>query len=388
MNWFKKKQQQTPTCLLTKHRRFLFDLHYLRHQNLLEPKKIIIMVVAYFVFSCAIVAIFIWNLSYSTIVDFYNSGTPRSVDLEISEILHLVFSLKFMEIDDFNTYVNLQSTVWSSIAIILVGIALSVAGCITQSLTKNPLADPSTLGIVGATVFMVVLAISFDFRMYTQKIGFAFIGGGIAALMLLGMVMMSKQKKSFLKMTLAGLATGVFFNTIAYFIRSTEESASSANMLYILGGPENILKANGFPDFQLLWICAVIIIVGFIITMIISHKLSLLDLGDEKAKNLGTSVIYVKLIAILATILLIAPSILLAGNVAFVGLFTPHIVRKLFGVRDFRAVIPLSAVFGAIITSLGLLLTREVPSINSSIWMHFIGAPTLAYVGWVNWKNA
>ncbi|MCV3753976.1 FecCD family ABC transporter permease [Ureaplasma zalophigenitalium] len=347
-----------------------------------------IIIFSYVILLFVLFGVFTWNLSYATKIDLYTNGSPVSVQMTLKEILNLVFSLRFLTIDDFNTYANLQNTVWSSIAIMLVGVALSTAGCITQTLTRNPLADPSTLGIVSATVFMVVLAISFDFRMYQQKIGFAFIGGGVAALMLLGMVFMSKQKKSFLKMTLAGLATGVFFNTVSYFIRSSEESASSANMLYILGGPENILKANGFADFKLLWISAVIIVFGFIISMLISHKLSLLDLGDEKAKNLGSSVVYIKMIAILATILLIAPSILLAGNVAFVGLFTPHIVRKVFGVRDYRIVIPLSGSVGALITALGLILTREIPSINSSIWMHFIGAPTLAYVGWVNWKNA
>ncbi|MCV3728239.1 iron ABC transporter permease [Ureaplasma miroungigenitalium] len=382
--FFKKKK----ISLINTAKPFVFDSRTLRYQKLISPKKIAMIIFAYIILLFVLFGVFIWNLSYASKIDLYTNGSPVSVQMHLRDILKLVFSLRFLVIDDFNTYANLQNTVWSSIAIMLVGVALSTAGCITQTLTRNPLADPSTLGIVSATVFMVVLAISFDFRMYQQKIGFAFIGGGVAALMLLGMVFMSKQKKSFLKMTLAGLATGVFFNTVSYFIRSSEESASSANMLYILGGPENILKANGFADFKLLWICAVTIVIGFVVSMLISHKLSLLDLGDEKAKNLGSSVVYIKMIAILATILLIAPSILLAGNVAFVGLFTPHIVRKVFGVRDYRIVIPLSASVGALITALGLILTREIPSINSSIWMHFIGAPTLAYVGWVNWKNA
>ncbi|MCV3743574.1 iron ABC transporter permease [Ureaplasma sp. ES3154-GEN] len=372
--------------LCQKHQ-YTFDLSIIKNTDLISKKKIAVMIISYIAMSIAIFWIFIWNLSYATTIDFASHGTPTSIDLEFHVALKKVFSLEFLETDKFNSNGNLQNTVWSSIAIILVGLALAVAGSITQSLTKNPLADPSTLGIVQATVFMVVLAISFNFRIYAHRFGFAFIGGGIAAIMLVILTFFSKNRKSYIQMTLAGLAVGVFFNTVTYFIRSSDEGASTANVLYVLGGPENILKANGFADWKTLWIAAILITIGLIIAMGIAHKLSLLELGDEKAKNLGTSVVVIKLVAIIAAILLITPSILLAGNVAFVGLFTPHIVRKIFKVRDFRAVIPLSAVMGAVLTSLGLILQREIPSINSSIWMQFIGAPTLAWVGWMHRKN-
>ncbi|MCV3728244.1 iron ABC transporter permease [Ureaplasma miroungigenitalium] len=368
-------------------KQYTFQLALLRHINLMSKRKIAALIICYLVLSLAVFWIFIWNLTYATTIDFASHGTPTSINMSFHEIMHKVFSLEFLVRDKFNSNGNLQNTVWSSLAIILVGFGLSVAGSITQSLTKNPLADPSTLGIVQATVFMVVLAISFNFRLYSFRFGFAFIGGAIAAMMLIILTFFSKQRKSYIQMTLAGLAVGVFFNTITYFLRSSDESAASANIFYVLGGPENILKATGFADWKTLWISAILIGIGLIMSMLIAHKLSLLELGDEKAKNLGSAIIYIKLLAILAAILLITPSILLAGNVAFVGLFTPHIIRKVFGVRDFRVLIPLSAVLGATLTSLGLILAREVPSINSSIWMQFIGAPTLAWVGWMHRKN-
>ncbi|MCV3753981.1 FecCD family ABC transporter permease [Ureaplasma zalophigenitalium] len=363
---------------------FKFNISLLQHINLISKRKISLLIICYLVLSLAVFWIFIWNLTYATTIDFASHGTPTSINMSFGRIMNKVFSLQFLEHDKFNSNGNLQNTVWSSIAIILVGFGLSVAGSITQSLTKNPLADSSTLGIVQATVFMVVLAISFNFRLYSFRFSFAFIGGAIAAVMLIVLTFFSKQRKSYIQMTLAGLAVGVFFNTITYFLRSSDESAAGANIFYVLGGPENILKATGFADWKTLWIAAILIGIGLIISMLIAHKLSLLELGDQKAKNLGSAIVYVKLAAILAAILLITPSILLAGNVAFVGLFTPHIIRKVFGVRDFRVLIPLSAVLGATLTSLGLILAREIPSINSSIWMQFIGAPTLAWVGWMH----
>lgn len=359
------------------------------------PKKHKFLLIFFaLIFMVAIIfGIWIWNLSYASYTDF-----EKLVDVKFSIVtsIKLVFSGQYLEENNIK-YINLQATVWISLASILSGIALSIAGCVTQSLTKNPLADSGTLGIVNATVFMVVIAFALKFNVaetfnkyHLTKtdivILFAFAGGILSSLMLFILVFGANKKLSYIKITLAGLAIGIFFNTITYYIRIQSSSGSQINFLYVLGGAENIFNTH-VESYKILWISAILILIGVSLAYLVSHKLTLIEIGDEKAKNLGTAIIPIKIIAIISTIFCIAPSIMLVGNVAFVGLFTPHIIRKIFSTRDYRIVMPLSALLGAILTSFGVVLFREVQYVNSSIWMTIIGAPTLAYVGWRHWNR-
>lgn len=345
--------------------------------------KTIMIIISSIMMILTVFAIWVWNISYST---YYNNALGKDVYYDINEALQIIFSGEFLKVGEIR-YLNIKATFWMSISSILSGISLAIAGCITQSLTKNPLADSSTLGIVHASVFMVVVAFSRSLIGYGSLFGMAIVGGIISLIILFGLVFGSKNKASYIKITLAGLAIGVFFNTITYFFRIESLEASNINFRYVLGGSENIYLTHEKP-FQTLWISAILIGIGSIMALVLSHKLTLLEIGDEKAKNLGSSVIAIKTFAIISTAFLIPPTILLVGNIAFVGLFAPHVIRKLFGIRDYRIVMPLSALFGSMITSLGLILYREVQYINSSIWMTFIGAPTLAYVGWRHWNRA
>lgn len=164
-----------------------------------------------------IFGIWIWNLSYASYTDF-----EKLVDVKFSIVtsIKLVFSGQYLEENNIK-YINLQATVWISLASILSGIALSIAGCVTQSLTKNPLADSGTLGIVNATVFMVVIAFALKFNVaetfnkyHLTKtdivILFAFAGGILSSLMLFILVFGANKKLSYIKITLAGLAIGIF----------------------------------------------------------------------------------------------------------------------------------------------------------------------------------
>ncbi|RCJ03131.1 FecCD family ABC transporter permease [Ureaplasma urealyticum] len=362
---------------------FRFKLFKQIQNQTTKKLKPLILLVAAIILIATIFSIWIWNISYA---NFYDQTLNKYVYFSLNESLKLIFSGQFLDSSNIK-YLNLQATFWASIASILSGISLAIAGCVTQALTRNPLADSSTLGIVQSSVFMIVIAFSHNIISFGGLFGFAIVGGIIASIILLILVFATRNKLSYVKITLAGLAIGVFFNTIAYFVRIQSAKGSSINFKYVLGGSENIYPTHIDP-FLTLWVSAVLILIGVIIAYVLAHKLTLLEIGDEKAKNLGSSIIIVKILAIVSTIFLISPTILLVGNIAFVGLFAPHIVRKVFGIRDYRHVMPLSGLFGAMITSLGLILYRETIYINSSIWMSFIGAPVLAYLGWKHWNRA
>lgn len=85
-----------------------------------------------------------------------------------------------------------------------------------------------------------------------------------------------------------------------------------------------------------------IVIIGFIVAYVVAHKMTLIEIGDDKAKNLGTAIIPIKITAIIATIFLVAPSIILVGNVAFVGSIDQWLFCKKYTAHDYRLIMPLS----------------------------------------------
>ena len=354
----------------------------IKNQQVKKLKPLILIGATVFLI-IAIFSIWVWNISYA---NFYDQQLNKYVYFPLHESLKLIFNGHFLDPTNIK-YLNLQATFWASISSILSGISLAIAGCVTQALTKTPLADSSTLGIVQSSVFMIVIAFSYNMISFGELFVFAIIGGIISSIILLILVFATRSRLSYIKITLAGLAIGVFFNTISYFIRIQSAKGSSINFKYVLGGSENIYTTHIDP-FLTLWVSAILILIGVILACFLAYKLTLLEIGDEKAKNLGSSIIIIKILAIISTIFLVSPTILLVGNIAFVGLFGPHIVRKIFSIRDYRYVMPLSGLLGAMITSLGLILYRETIYINSSIWMSFIGAPVLAYLGWKHWNRA
>lgn len=280
-----------------------------------------------------------------------------------------------------NDFRILSESAWAIIATMVASVGLALTGLVAQSLTKNPLADASTLGVIQAGIFALLVALSVGWTSYYLKFLFVIIGVLAAALLLFLIITVSKGRATPAKIILAGLAIGIIFKAFSFFIKHGDSTLNRVSFNYTLGGAESINKSIGNDQWLTLYVSSGLILGCLLIFVVLTRSLTLLELGDEKAKQLGIKVKTTKVISILILIIAIPSAVILVGNLAFVGLFSAHITRYLFKTRDYRVLLLPSILVGATIGLFGLFLSNWIPSINSGLWMTFIGAPYIIYAG-------
>ncbi|MGP4079938.1 FecCD family ABC transporter permease [Pseudalkalibacillus sp. R45] len=238
------------------------------------------------------------------------------------------------------------------IGAILVGAALSVSGAIMQGLTRNPLADPGLLGLTaGANAALAVTMVFIPTANYFGIMIACFIGAAIGAIMVFGIGSMKKGGFSPFRIVLAGAAVSAFLFAVAegggiYFKISKDVSMWTAGGL--VGTSWSQLQAI-FP----------FIVFGILISLTLSRQLTILSLNEEVAVGLGQKITQIKAILFVVIILLAGASVALVGNMAFIGLMIPHIVRAIVG-TDYRSILPMSAVLGAAFMLLADTLGRTI----------------------------
>jgi iron complex transport system permease protein len=224
-------------------------------------------------------------------------------------------------------------------AAIFVGAALAVSGAIMQGLTRNPLADPGLLGLTaGANAALAVTIAFFPAANYFGIMIGCFIGAAVGALMVFGIGAMKKGGFSPLRIVLAGAAVSAFLYAIAEGIGIYFKISKDVSM-WTAGG---IIGTS----WSQLYAIVPFITVGILISLLLSRQLTILSLSEEVAVGLGQKTIYIKSVLFIVIILLAGASVALVGNMAFIGLMVPHIVRAIVG-TDYRFIIPISAILGA-----------------------------------------
>ena len=223
------------------------------------------------------------------------------------------------------------------IAAFFVGAALAVAGAIMQGMTKNPLAEPGLLGLTSGADLALSLALAFIPGISFLMIMFSsFVGAGIGMLIVFGIGATSRNGLSPLKLVLAGAAVSLFLQAIS----------SSVAILFNVAKNVSMWTAGGLISTS--WDALIIIpfiVVGLFIAILYSKQLTILSLNEELAKGLGQKTKLIKTVLMMVVIILAGTAVALIGNLTFVGLFIPHIVRKFVG-ADYRFIIPMSIIVG------------------------------------------
>lgn len=225
------------------------------------------------------------------------------------------------------------------VAAIFVGAGLAVSGAIMQGLTRNPLADPGLLGLSGGANAALALTLAFNPSISYLYLTLAcFIGAAIGAIMVFGIGMVKKGGLSPLRIVLAGAAVSAFLLAISegigiYFKISQDVSLWTAGG--VIGTTWSQLK-----------IIIPVISISIFIAILLAKKLTVLSFSEEVAIGLGQKIIVIKTILFIIIILLAGASVAPVGNMAFIGLMVPHMVRPIVG-PDYRFVIPMSAIAGA-----------------------------------------
>lgn len=263
------------------------------------------------------------------------------------------------------------------IAAMLIGAALAVSGAIMQGVTRNPLADPGLLGLTSGSNLALAIAFVFVPSLGTFGIMAAcFVGAAFGAAIVVLLGAFGRGRLSPLRVVLAGAAVSSFMYAIAdgvtlYFKISKDVSMWTAGGL--IGTTMQQVQTIG-P----------VILIGLFLVPFLAHQMNVLSLSDDVATGLGQKLVFVKLMLFLLVIILTGASVALIGNMVFVGLMIPHIVRKVVG-TDYRHILPLSIFAGAAFMLLAETLGRtinapyETPVVAIA---SMLGLPFFLFVVW------
>lgn len=255
---------------------------------------------------------------------------------------------------------------------IIAGGALGVSGTLMQSITRNPVADPSILGVnTGASLFVVAGLAFFNITSAGEYIWLSIIGAAVTAALVYGVASIGNGGATPLKLALAGTAASTALGSLLSAVLLPADSHVMDSFRFWQVG--SIGGAN-WGNIRLL---LPFFSVGLILAVFLSPRLNALALGDEMAVSLGVNVRLVRGLSALAGVLLCGATTALAGPIGFVGLMVPHMVRHFFG-SDLKILMPMSAIGGAGLLLLADVIGRLIGGAGETevgIVTAFIGAP-------------
>lgn len=269
-----------------------------------------------------------------------------------------------------------QERIPRTIFSLLAGAALGVSGALMQSITRNPIADPSILGVnTGASLFVVIGIAFFQITTASQYIVFALVGAGLTAMLVFGIASMGKGGASPLKLALAGAASSAALSSLLSAIMLPRNEVMNAFRFWQVG------SVSG-ATWEGIYTILPIIVIGILLAFLVAPALNALSLGEELATGLGVRTKRVRLLGAIAGIMLCGATTALAGPIGFVGLMIPHCIRLLGGV-NVRLMMPLSALGGAILLTGSDVIGRLLGSpseLEVGIVTAFLGAPILIII--------
>ena len=270
------------------------------------------------------------NIAFSKVVDVLLGNDPDSLEAAI-------------------IFQRIPRTVFG----ILAGGALGISGALMQSITRNPIADPSILGVnTGASLFVVAGIAFFNITVAYQYIWLGITGAGVTAVFVYSVASMGKDGATPLKLALSGSAVSIVLGSLVSTIMLPNNRVMEAFRFWQIG-------SIGSATWENIMLISPFLIVGFIISMFISGYLNNLALGDEAATALGTNVVMTRTIGALASVLLCGATTALAGPIGFLGLIIPHIIRLIFG-SEMSKMLPLSFLGSAILMLISDVIGRII----------------------------
>ena len=260
---------------------------------------------------------------------------------------------------------------------VIVGGALAVCGCTMQSLLKNPIADSGIIGIssgasLGAVISIALgLSSKYIFAMPLFSIFFSLVISAIVY-----RLSTLRGKSDNLLLILSGIAISSFVGAISSIILTNlMESQIKEYIFWSIGS----LSGRRWEHF--LFGVGPVIVLAFIL-FCHGKELNILLLGDEEAKSLGINIRKMRKKILVIVAVLTAVSVCISGNIGFVGLVVPHMLRKIIG-ADNRKLLKGSFLAGAFFLTLSDLISRVIlaPSeISVGIITSLIGAPYFIYL--------
>ncbi|MEW9122399.1 MAG: iron ABC transporter permease [Thermotaleaceae bacterium] len=243
-----------------------------------------------------------------------------------------------------------------SLMALAVGACLGVGGCEIQTILRNPIASPYTLGITNAATFGAALGLILNTNILNVSESImvtanAFVFALLASICIY--VFSSRRGSRKNTIVLFGIALNFLFSALTMILQYISDDEDLKSLVFWNMG--SMLKTN-WTKF-LIVLCALIF--SFIILYKNAWKLTAMTLDDTKAQSLGVDTQKIRRMVILLTSLVTAFAVSFVGSIGFVGLISPHIARQLVG-EDQRFFLPLSAIIGAIVVSFAFVVSKLI----------------------------
>ncbi len=280
----------------------------------------------------------------------------------------------------------LKSRLPQALTATMAGAALSVSGLLMQTVFRNPLADPSVLGVsAGASLgvaFVVLLSgtlghIALSSLGYLGELtmSLAAIMGAMMVLMLI--VFISAKVRGNVTLLIMGVMIGYVANAVIGVLKffSVEEDIRA----YVIWGLGSFARVSG--DQVWIFLCLMMILLPFCFLLI--KPLNLLLLGNAYARNLGLNIRRTRFFVILCAGVLVAVVTAYCGPIMFLGLAVPHLCRGIFCSSDHRVLLPATILVGAVLALLCSLIAR-LPGLEGALPVNsvtaLIGAPVVTWI--------
>jgi iron complex transport system permease protein len=265
------------------------------------------------------------------------------------------------------------------LAAFAVGGLLAMSGALLQVLTRNPLAEPSVLGVSGGASVGALAVLMMGGAGTIWVAGGAWIGAIVVMLLLWLLVGGYSAHPS--RMLLAGVMIATACGAISTLMITFASNVEMPGMIHwLMGDLDSVISLEAVGAILGVWLSVLILVWR------LSPKIHLLQLGTDKALTLGVDVSYVQWMMVLLSALSAAAAVSIAGSIGFVGLLVPHLLRAVIVKKhgpDQKFLLPASALLGGTFLVLADMFARTIiaPSqLPVGIITALIGVPSFLWI--------
>ena len=308
-----------------------------------------------------------------------------SIKIPLRQVFRSIFSLPGE--NTIGQYIIEKIRIPKAFTAVLAGCGLSVSGLQMQTLFRNPLADPSVLGITaGASlgVAMIMLAGGSIATLDTIKelgISGSWLIIGAACMGAAGIMLLVVSISGSLSDNVMMLIVGIMISTITLSIISIWQYFSAPELIkdYLLWTFGSLGGVTG----NQLYILALAVVAGLIISFLSSKLLDALLLGENYARSMGLTVQRARIVIICSTSLLAGSITAFCGPIGFIGIAVPHMARSLFNTSSHRILIPGCCLIGTLLM-LSCDIIAHMPGSQTVLPINIItalvGAPAVIWI--------
>ncbi|HEX2958234.1 MAG TPA: iron ABC transporter permease [Chitinispirillaceae bacterium] len=257
------------------------------------------------------------------------------------------------------------------LASILVGAALSASGTCYQTIFRNPMVEPSLLGVSFGASFGAAIAILFSFNIAMIQItafSFGLLAVGVTLLLSSSV---SKNGDNTLTLILCGIMTSALFSAFLSLTKyvADPDSKLPAITYWLMGSLASINMSD-------LKFAAIFFTAGIIPMFLLRWQINTMAFGEDEARTMGINTRLIKIIVIVSATMMTASAVSISGKVDWIGLLLPHLARLIVG-PSFSVLLPVSVLLGALFLLLVDTFSRLTFSIEIPIGIltAIIGAP-------------